>query len=79
MLPWTELLERELYPKRCNGRSPIPPEVMLRIHFMQLWYTLSDPAMEDHLYDVEPMRRFAGIEPDEVPDETTICRFRHFV
>ena len=81
VLPWTELLEpvRDHYPKRGNGRPPIPAKVMLRIHFMQLWFNLSDPAMEDRLYDVEPVRRFAQIGPDEVPDETTICRFRHFL
>jgi IS5 family transposase len=54
---------------------------MLRIYFMQQWFNLSDPAMEDALYDSEAMRRFAGIEltADLVPDETTILRFRHLL
>ena len=54
---------------------------MLRIYFMQQWFNLSDPAMEDSLYDSESMRRFAGIElvEDAVPDETTILRFRHLL
>ena len=54
---------------------------MLRIYFMQQWFNLSDPAMEDALYDSESMRRFAGIEltTDLVPDETTILRFRHLL
>lgn len=47
---------------------------MLRIHFMQQWYALSDPAMEDALYEIEPMRRFAGLglKDGTIPDETTI-------
>lgn len=54
---------------------------MLRIYFMQQWFNLSDPAMEDALYDSESMRRFAGIElaEDAIPDETTILRFRHLL
>jgi IS5 family transposase len=56
-------------------------ERMLRIYFMQQWFNLSDPAMEDTLYDSESMRRFAGIEliEDAVPDESTILRFRHLL
>ena len=56
-------------------------EKMLRIHFMQQWFKLSDPAMEDALYDTEPLRRFAGIElgQDPVPDESTILKFRHLL
>ena len=46
---------------------------------MQQWYGLSDPGMEDSLYDVESMRRFAGVDINGVPDETTICKFRHFL
>ena len=54
-------------------------QTMLRIYFMQQWYGLSDPAMEDSLYDVASMRRFAGAALDAIPDETTICKFRHFL
>jgi transposase, IS5 family len=57
------------------------PEAMLRIHFLQQWYALSDPAMEDALYEIESMRRFAGLElnVDPIPDETTILKFRRFL
>jgi len=81
ILPWKLLLKpiRKHYPKPGNGRRPIDPEIMLRIYFMQQWYQLSDPAMEDSLYDIEAMRRFAKIALDSVPDESTICRFRHFL
>jgi IS5 family transposase len=59
----------------------MPMERMLRIYFMQQWFNLSDPAMEDALYDSESMRRFAGVElvEDAIPDETTILRFRHLL
>jgi IS5 family transposase len=81
LLPWDLLLKpiRKRYPKAGNGRPPIAPEVMLRIYFMQQWYGLSDPAMEDSLYDIEAMRRFARVGLDEIPDETTLCKFRHFL
>lgn len=52
---------------------------MLRIHCMQLFYNLGDLAIVDTLYEVESMRRFAGITIDTVPDETTILNFRHLL
>jgi IS5 family transposase len=83
IIPWEELLKllKGHYPKAGNGRQPMPLEMMLRIYFMQQWYGLSDPTMEDELYDSESMRRFAGIdlEVDAVPDETTILHFRHLL
>jgi IS5 family transposase len=83
VIPWAELLQviEENYPKAGNGRQPMPLERMLRIYFMQQWYGLSDPAMEDALYDIESMRHFADIdiEVDVVPDETTILNFRHLL
>jgi len=56
-------------------------ETMLRIHLMQQWYDLSDPAMEDALIEVPTMRRFAGIDliSERIPDETTILSFRHLL
>ena len=83
VIPWEELLQiiKKYYPKAGNGRQPLPIERMLRIYFMQQWYGLSDPAMEDALYDIESMRRFADInlEVDVIPDETTILHFRHLL
>ncbi len=54
---------------------------MLRIHLLQQWYSLSDPAMEEALIGVPTMRRFAGIDliTDRIPDETTILTFRHLL
>lgn len=83
VVPWAQLLKviRKYYPKAGNGRPPLGLEKMLRIYFLQQWFNLSDPAMEDALYDIESLRRFAGIElgQDEVPDETTILNFRHLL
>jgi IS5 family transposase len=83
VIPWEHLnrLIEPHYPKAGNGTQPMPQERMLRIYFMQQWFNLSDPAMEDALYDSESMRRFAGIElsEDAIPDETTILRFRHLL
>ena len=81
ILPWKQLLKPILrkYPKAGNGRQPVPAAVMLRIYFMQQWYGLSDPGMEDSLYDIESMRRFAGVVIEQIPDESTILKFRHFL
>ncbi|EIL87726.1 ISMca7, transposase [Rhodanobacter fulvus Jip2] len=84
VVPWADLLAliEPSYPTAGRrGRPPMPPSVMLRIHFMQQWYALSDPAMEDALYEIESMRRFAGLElnEDAIPDETTILKFRRFL
>ena len=83
VVPWQPLLKviERHYPKPGNGRPPLGLGKMLRIYFLQQWFNLSDPAMEDALYDIESLRRFAGIElgQDEVPDETTILNFRHLL
>jgi transposase, IS5 family len=54
---------------------------MLRIHLLQQWYSLSDPAMEEALIEVPTIRRFAGIDliSDQIPDETTILSFLHLL
>ncbi|MBD3815465.1 MAG: IS5 family transposase, partial [Halothiobacillus sp.] len=70
------------YPKSGRrGGQPIGITTMLRIYLMQQWFNLSDPMMEDALYEVESMRRFAGLElcEDRIPDETTILKFRHLL
>ena len=83
VVPWKELyaLIDPFYPKAGKGRPPVGLERMLRIHFLQSWFNLSDPAAEEALYDMESMRRFVGIDlgNEPVPDETTICKFRHLL
>ena len=85
VVPWKALLEliEPHYPKTSSkgGRPPYPLATMLRIHLLQQWYDLSDPAMEDALIEVPTMRRFAWIDMirDRIPDETTILMFRHLL
>jgi IS5 family transposase len=85
VVPWMRFLAliEPHYPKAGpqGGRPPMPLETMLRVHFLQNWYALSDPMAEESLYDSEAMRRFAGIElgDDRIPDETTILNFRHLL
>ena len=83
IVPWQELcaLIEPFYPKAGNGRPPIGLERMLRLHFLQHWFDLSDPAAEEALYDSLSMREFVGIDlgREPVPDETTILNFRHLL
>jgi IS5 family transposase len=83
IVPWERLrkIVEPYYPQAETGRPRIDLEVMLRIHFLQQWFDLSDPAAEESLYDIAPMRLFAGIDLGNapVPDETTICKFRHLL
>ena len=85
IIPWTELAAavQRAYPKvsESGGRPPIPLERMLRIYFLQLWFNLSDPAVEEALYDSVAMRAFVGIDlgAEGAPDETTVCKFRHLL
>ena len=80
VVPWAALVEliAPYYPEGKNGRPPFALETMLRIHFMQQWFTLSDPAMEEAFFDVPLYREFAQLDAHgRLPDESTILRFRH--
>jgi IS5 family transposase len=83
VVPWAALVELVAIhaPEGKKGRPPFPIETMLRIHFMQQWFTLSDPAMEEALHDVPLFREFAGLDnwTTRLPDESTILRFRHLL
>jgi hypothetical protein len=70
-----------VYAKAGNGRPPVGAERMLRIYFLQQWFNLSDPGVEEALYDSAGMRQFVGIDlgREPVPDETTVCKFRHWL
>jgi IS5 family transposase len=83
VVPWSELcaLIEPFYPKPGNGRPPVGLERMLRIYFLQQWFSLSDPGVEEALYDSLAMRGFVAIDlgREPVPDETTVCKFRHLL
>ena len=83
VIPWARLLAliEPHYPTAGNGRQPLGLEKMLRIYFLQQWFNLADPAVEDALYESAVMRAFVGIDlgQEPVPDETTVCKFRHLL
>lgn len=83
IMPWGKFLERVNPHYRAHdvGRKRKELKMMLRIYFLQKWYDLSDPAMEDAIYDRASFQKFLGIDllSDGVPDETTICKFRHLL
>ena len=84
VVPWAELVTviEPVYPQAEGpGRPPVGIERMLRLHCLQQWFNLSDPAVEEALYDSHAMRQFVGIDlgREPVPDETTICKFRHLL
>ncbi|EQD75830.1 transposase, IS4 family protein, partial [mine drainage metagenome] len=74
VVPWQVLLAliEPVYPKAGRGRYPYPLQTMLRVHLLQNWFGYSDPAMEEALYEVAPLRQFAGLSlaRGSVPDET---------
>ena len=85
VVPWKELcaVVEPFYPKGSSGagRPPVGLERMLRIYFLQQWFNLSDPAVEEALYDSASMRAFVDIDlgRESAPDETTVCKFRHLL
>jgi IS5 family transposase len=82
VVPWKVMLGliAPHYPVAGRGRRPYPLESMLRVHLMQNWFALSDPAMEEALYEIASLRAFARLSLSEpIPDETTILNFRHLL
>lgn len=84
LIPWRDLCKaiEPFYPKpQGAGRPPVGLERMLRIHFVQHWFDLSDPAAEEAICDSRAIRQFVGIDlgREPAPDETTICKFRHLL
>jgi IS5 family transposase len=83
VVPWSALcaVVEPVYPKAGGGRPPIALERMLRMYFLAHWFNLADGALEEAVYDSEAMRRFLDIDltRDLVPDETTVCKFRHLL
>jgi IS5 family transposase len=81
--PWSSLLAlvEPHYPNAGNGRQPVGLAIMLRTYFLQQWFNLSDPGMEEAFYDSLALRRFAGVDLGvaAAPDESTILRFRQLL
>ena len=83
IIPWEKLMNiiYPHYPKAGNGRRPMNLLMMIKIYCLQQWYNLSDPAMEEAIYDRISFQRFLKLDLmiDRVPDETTILKFRHLL
>ncbi len=83
VVPWAALVAivHPHAPPAKTGRPPFAVETMLRIHYLQQWFGLSDPAMEEALHDVPLYREFARLDTpmSRLPDESTILRFRHLL
>lgn len=80
VVPWSRLVDliAPYYPAGRTGRPPFELETMLRTHFLQQWFNLSDPAMEEAFFDTPLYREFVGLADNvRLPDESTILRFRH--
>lgn len=83
IIPWNIFCEQIESFKQIKetGRKQMNTLFMLKIYFLQQWYSLSDPAAEEAIYDRNSFQKFLGIDllADKVPDETTILNFRHFL
>jgi IS5 family transposase len=83
VVPWSDLqsLVEPHYPKAGNGRRRVGLGIMLRTYFVQQWFNLSDPGVEEALYDSAGLRRFVGVDLGRAPapDQTSVCRFRHLL
>ena len=84
VVPWAELvslIERYAPESGRRGQQPFAVHTLLRIHFMQQWFKLSDPSMEEALHDVPAFRDFAGLThwDEHIPSESSILRFRHLL
>jgi hypothetical protein len=83
IVPWSGLLALVMphFAKAGNGRRPVGLEIMLRVYFVQQWFNLSDPGVEEALYESPVLQRFVGVDlgAAPAPDETTVLRFRHLL
>ena len=83
MIPWADwvgLIEPHYY-NNTRGRKAKGLEVMLRMYLLQVWFHLSDEAVEDQINDSYAMRKFMGLDfaTEQVPDATTLLHFRHLI
>ena len=83
IVPWADLLAlvEPHYAKAGKGRQPVGLSIMLRTYFVQQWFNLSDPGVEEALYESPVLQRFVGVDLGvaPAPDETTVLRFRHLL
>lgn len=83
VMPWSAMLDviAPFYTEKQLGRKHKELKMMLKTHFLQQWYDLSDPGIEEAIYDRNSFQKFLEMDllGDTVPDETTILNFRHLL
>lgn len=84
VVPWAELvaiIAPHWGQAAATGRKLTDVELLLRLHCLQQWYNLSDPALEDAVHDRLSFQRFLQLDPltQKVPDESTVLHFRHLL
>ena len=83
LVPWTSWISiiEGLDQRSTRGRKPVPIETLLRMYFLQKWFSMSDEGIEDMIYDSYSMRTFMKINyfEEQVPGATTLRRFRHLM
>jgi len=83
VIPWNQFLSTILtkYQYKSTGRTKTDALLLLKIYFLQQWYALSDPGVEEAIYDRNSFQKFLRIDllAQTVPDDTTILNFRHFL
>ena len=83
LVPWADFvgLLKPFYGTHSRGRPPIGAERMLRLYFVQCWFSLSDDGTEEALYDSVAISRFVGMDlgRERAPDATTLLNFRHLL
>jgi len=83
VIPWYKLINKveKHYQEKKTGRNRTETKLLLKIYFLQQWYNLSDPGVEEAIYDRNSFQRFLDLDllSDSVPDETTILNFRHLL
>ena len=77
---WVSMIEPH-YPSGKRGRPTKGIETMLRMYFLQIWFSLSDEMVEDSIYDSYAMKKFMGVTfgEEQAPDATTLLKFRHLL
>jgi IS5 family transposase len=77
---WVSLIE-PYYPSGKRGPPTRGIETMLRMYFLQIWFSMSDEMVEDSIYDSHAMKKFMGVRfgEEQAPDATTLLKFRHLL
>jgi len=81
VVPWADIasLIQPHYHSNRTGRPATRLDVILRMYFLQLWFSISDEGLEDAIYDSHSFRKFMGVDISSIPDATVLCNFRNML